>query len=72
VGEVLDTIRALQREGMTMLIVSHEMAFIREVASKASSSWTRAASSRPARRREIFDAPQSPRLKDFTSRILRH
>ena len=34
VGEVLDTIRALQRDGMTMLIVSHEMGFIREVASR--------------------------------------
>ncbi len=34
VSEVLDTIRLLAQEGMTMLIVSHEMAFIREVASR--------------------------------------
>jgi polar amino acid transport system ATP-binding protein len=34
VSEVLDSIRVLAREGMTMLVVSHEMGFIREVASR--------------------------------------
>jgi polar amino acid transport system ATP-binding protein len=33
-GEVLDTIRSLAAEGMTMLIVSHEMSFVRKVSSK--------------------------------------
>nr|WP_198375725.1 amino acid ABC transporter ATP-binding protein [Roseomonas rubea] len=71
VGEVLDTIRSLQRDGMTMLIVSHEMAFIREVASRVAflDQGAVVETGPPA---EMFDRPQSPRLKEFTSRILRH
>ena len=71
VGEVLDTIRALQRDGMTMLIVSHEMAFIREVASRVAflDQGSVVEVGPPA---EVFDRPRSPRLKEFTSRILRH
>lgn len=71
VGEVLDSIRALQRDGMTMLIVSHEMAFIREVASRVVflDQGSIVETGPPA---EIFDHPRSPRLKEFTSRILRH
>jgi len=71
VGEVLDTIRALQRDGMTMLIVSHEMAFIREVASRVAflDQGSVVETGPPA---AIFDQPRSPRLKEFTSRILRH
>ena len=71
VNEVLDTIRTLQREGMTMLIVSHEMAFIREVASTVVfMDQGRVVEVGPPA--QIFDAPQSPRLKDFTAKILRH
>jgi polar amino acid transport system ATP-binding protein len=71
VGEVLDTIRALQRDGMTMLIVSHEMGFIREVASRVAflDQGSVVEVGPPA---DIFDRPTSPRLRDFTSRILRH
>jgi polar amino acid transport system ATP-binding protein len=71
VGEVLDTIRALQNDGMTMLIVSHEMAFIREVASRVAflDQGSVVETGAPA---EMFDRPNSPRLKEFTSRILRH
>jgi polar amino acid transport system ATP-binding protein len=71
VGEVLDTIRTLQRDGMTMLIVSHEMGFIREVASRVAflDQGSVVEVGPPG---EIFDAPKSPRLRDFTSRILRH
>jgi len=71
VGEVLDTIRALQRDGMTMLIVSHEMAFIREVASRVVFlDQGSIIETGPAA--DVFDHPRSPRLKEFTSRILRH
>jgi polar amino acid transport system ATP-binding protein len=71
VGEVLDVIRALQADGMTMLIVSHEMGFIREVASTVVfMDQGRVVETGPPGK--IFDAPQSPRLKDFTARILRH
>ncbi len=71
VTEVLDTIRALRAEGMTMLVVSHEMAFIREVASTVvfMDAGRIVESGPPAR---IFDAPESPRLRDFTAKILRH
>jgi len=71
VTEVLDTIRALRAEGMTMLVVSHEMAFIREVANTVvfMDAGRIVESGPPAR---IFDAPESPRLRDFTAKILRH
>jgi polar amino acid transport system ATP-binding protein len=71
VTEVLDAIRALRDEGMTMLVVSHEMAFIREVASKVVfMDQGRVVEQGPPAR--IFDAPESPRLRDFTAKILRH
>ena len=71
VSEVLDTIRVLARDGMTMLIVSHEMAFIREVASKVvfMAGGRVIETGSPA---QIFDAPQHQRTRDFVSRILRH
>jgi polar amino acid transport system ATP-binding protein len=71
VGEVLDTIRALHADGMTMLIVSHEMSFIREVATTVVfMDQGRVVEVGPPA--QIFDSPQSPRLRDFTARILRH
>jgi polar amino acid transport system ATP-binding protein len=71
VTEVLDTIRALRDEGMTMLVVSHEMAFIREVASTVVfMDQGRIVEAGPPAR--IFDAPESARLRDFTAKILRH
>jgi len=71
VNEVLDTIRTLHAEGMTMLIVSHEMAFIREVATTVVfMDQGRVVEVGPPA--QIFDAPQSQRLKDFTAKILRH
>ncbi|WP_431284259.1 amino acid ABC transporter ATP-binding protein [Humitalea sp. 24SJ18S-53] len=71
VGEVLDTIRSLQSDGMTMLIVSHEMAFIREVASTVVfMDQGRVVEVGPPS--QILDAPKSDRLRDFTARILRH
>ncbi|UPY37326.1 amino acid ABC transporter ATP-binding protein [Sediminicoccus sp. KRV36] len=71
VTEVLDTIRTLRDEGMTMLIVSHEMAFIREVASLVVfMDQGRIVEVGPPAR--IFDAPQTQRLREFTAKILRH
>jgi polar amino acid transport system ATP-binding protein len=71
VGEVLDTIRALAGDGMTMVIVSHEMAFIREVASEAvlMADGKVVESGRPA---DILDRPREARTREFVSRILRH
>ncbi len=71
VNEVLDTIRALHEEGMTMLIVSHEMSFIREVATTVVfMDQGRVVEVGPPS--QIFDAPQSARLREFTAKILRH
>ena len=69
VGEVLDLIKQLADEGMTMVIVTHEMGFAREVASrvffmdggKIMEQGTPEA---------IFENPQCPRLKDFLSKVL--
>jgi polar amino acid transport system ATP-binding protein len=71
VGEVLDTIRLLAREGMTMLIVSHEMAFVREVSDRVvfMADGRVVEVGTPER---IFDAPTAERTREFVGRILRH
>jgi polar amino acid transport system ATP-binding protein len=71
VNEVLDTIRGLAAEGMTMLIVSHEMGFVREVASKVvMMDEGRVVEEGPPQR--IFDAPRTDRAREFVGKILRH
>ncbi len=71
VTEVLDTIRGLARDGMTMLIVSHEMAFVREVANRVvlMDKGQVVEEGPPA---EIFDRPKTDRAKEFVGKILRH
>ena len=71
VSEVLDTIRVLAAEGMTMIIVSHEMGFIREVASTVAfmAAGKVVEIGKPA---QIFDAPREARTREFVSKILRH
>jgi polar amino acid transport system ATP-binding protein len=71
VAEVLDTVRVLGREGMTMLIVSHEMAFIREVASRVA-FMAEGRIIEIGSPRCIFDAPEQQRTREFVSKILRH
>ena len=71
VSEVLDTIRLLAREGMTMLIVSHEMGFIREVASKVAFMATGRVIEMGAPA-QIFDAPREVRTREFVAKIIRH
>ncbi len=70
VNDVLDTIRVLAADGMTMLIVSHEMGFVREVSSKVvlmvDGSILEAASPR-----ELFTSPKTTRAREFVSKILR-
>ncbi len=71
VNEVLDTIRGLAAEGMTMLIVSHEMAFVREVATRVilMDDGQMVEAGTP---QDIFDKPQTQRARDFVGKILRH
>jgi polar amino acid transport system ATP-binding protein len=69
VGEVLDLIRELAHEGMTMVIVSHEMGFVRELASRVVFMFqgTILEDSSP---RELFENPKDERLRDFLSKVL--
>ena len=69
VGEVLDLMRQLARDGMTMAIVTHEMAFAREVATRVlfMDAGTILEQNMPS---ELLDHPKDPRLKDFLSKVL--
>ena len=69
VGEVLDLIKQLANEGMTMVIVTHEMGFAREVASRVCfmDGGTIMEQGTPE---EIFDHPQCDRLRDFLSKVI--
>ena len=71
VTEVLDTIRRLASEGMTMILVSHEMSFVREVAGKVifMDEGKVVEVGAPA---SLFDRPKSARAQDFFGKILRH
>ena len=71
VNEVLDTVRALAAEGMTMLIVSHEMGFVREVASKVV-MMDKGQVVEEGPPKQIFDAPRTERAREFVGKILRH
>ncbi|HXP73342.1 MAG TPA: amino acid ABC transporter ATP-binding protein [Stellaceae bacterium] len=71
VNEVLDSIRGLAAEGMTMLIVSHEMAFVREVASKVV-MMDKGQIVEEGPPQQIFDAPRTDRAREFVGKILRH
>jgi len=71
VKEVLDTIRSLTNEGITMIIVSHEMAFVREVSTRvAMMDHGRIVEVGPPA--QIFGAPKEERTRDFVSKILSH
>ena len=69
VGEVLDLIKQLANEGMTMVIVTHEMGFAREVADRVlfmdggniAEEGTRA---------ELFSSPKNARTQEFLSKVL--
>jgi polar amino acid transport system ATP-binding protein len=70
VGEVLDVIRALAADGMTMVIVSHEMGFVREVATRVV-FMDRGRIIESGTPDEIFGQPRTDRLREFTARILK-
>ena len=69
VGEVLDLIRELAEDGMTMVIVSHEMGFAREVATRVlfMDQGLITEQNPPG---EFFANPQQPRLREFLSKVL--
>ncbi|MCI9402047.1 MAG: amino acid ABC transporter ATP-binding protein [Oscillospiraceae bacterium] len=69
VGEVLDVMKELAREGMTMVVVTHEMGFAREVGSRVlfMDAGKLVEEGSPT---DIFEHPQHPRLQDFLSKVL--
>ena len=69
VNEVLDLMRDLAKAGMTMVVVTHEMGFAREVADRVifMDGGQILESNTPD---QLFDHPQNPRLKDFLSKVL--
>lgn len=69
VGEVLDLMKALAGEGMTMVVVTHEMGFAREVANRVIffDNGVIAEENSPE---EFFSNPKNPRLKEFLSKVL--
>ena len=69
VGEVLDVMRELAREGMTMVVVTHEMGFAREVGNRVlfMADGKVLEENEP---KKLFDEPQHPRLRDFLSKVL--
>ena len=69
VGEVLDVMKQLAQEGMTMVVVTHEMHFAREVGSRILFLADGKLVEQGAPK-QIFDNPQSPRLQDFLSKVL--
>ena len=69
VGEVLAVMKELAQEGMTMVVVTHEMGFAREVGSRVlfMADGKLLEQGTP---KEIFENPQNPRLKDFLAKVL--
>ena len=69
VGEVLEVMKSLARKGMTMLVVTHEMGFAREVATRVvfMDGGVIVEEGTPT---EIFDHPKSERLKNFLAKVL--
>ena len=69
VGEVLDVMKSLAREGMTMVVVTHVMGFAREVGDRVifMDEGKIVEENTP---NELFDHPKSERLKSFLSKVL--
>ena len=69
VGEVLEVMKELAEDGMTMVVVTHEMGFAREVASRVlfMADGKLIEEGTPE---ELFTAPKSPRLQDFLAKVL--
>ena len=69
VGEVLSVMKELAEDGMTMVVVTHEMGFAREVANRVMfiNDGVIQEENSP---KELFSNPQSPRLREFLSKVL--
>ncbi len=71
IGEVLDIMKTLAKEGMTMVVVTHEMGFAREVADRIV-FMDQGRILEEAHPRDFFSQPREERARLFLSRILNH
>jgi glutamine transport system ATP-binding protein len=71
IGEVLDAMRELAKEGMTMVIVTHEMGFAREVADRVIFIH-KGEITEQGPPEQLFDSPQHERTQSFLARVLKH
>ena len=71
IGEVLDVMEELAAEGMTMIVVTHEMNFAREVGTELYFMDDGKIAER-GKPRDVFDDPQEDRTKEFLSKVLGH
>ncbi|MFL1482884.1 amino acid ABC transporter ATP-binding protein [Marinobacter sp. LN3S78] len=71
IGEVLDVMRELAKEGMTMMVVTHEMGFAREVADRVIYIH-QGQIVEEGKPQDVFDNPQNARTQSFLSRVLKH
>jgi len=71
IGEVLDAMRELAKEGMTMVIVTHEMGFAREVADRVIFIH-KGEITEQGPPEKLFDMPQHERTQSFLARVLKH
>ena len=69
VGEVLDVMKDLAKSGMTMLVVTHEMAFARDVSTRVI-YMAEGRIEEEGSPKELFNSPKSPRTKEFLSRFM--
>ena len=69
VGEVLDVMKALAKEGMTMVVVTHEMGFAKEVGNRML-FMDEGKILEEGLPKDLFNNPQNPRLQDFLSKVL--
>ena len=68
VGEVLQVMRALAAEGLTMLVVTHEMAFARDVSTKVV-YMAQGVICEQGTPQQIFEAPKNEKTKEFLGRL---
>ncbi|KGT92620.1 amino acid ABC transporter ATP-binding protein [Erwinia sp. S63] len=71
VGEVMEVMRSLAREGMTMVVVTHEMGFARKTADRVV-FMDQGVIAEQGSPEQIFVNPQNPRTQQFLSRVLEH
>lgn len=71
IGEVLNIMKELAKEGMTMLVVTHEMGFARNVANRIF-FMDKGSIAVDAKPQEVFENPNNERLREFLNKVLNH